>query len=159
MPESHSDREALAILWNAEYCHTYVELSFVKLNFQKTDGKKLVEKKKLSRSVLHLVIYNRLYYTDMNWRYITLLLSNCKGSFIAEQELQQLLASLMLRSPIARKLGWQVTMAFSFCSEHQQQFLWLKWPTWVGLLLNTHRKKYTGDKHKSLEFYSSTQEV
>lgn len=46
-------------------------------------------------------ITDQLYYTDMNWRYNTLLLSNCKGSFIVEQELQQLLASLMLSSPIA----------------------------------------------------------
>lgn len=53
----------------------------------------------------------------MNWTYNTLLLSNCKGSFIAEQELQQLLASLMLSSPIACKLGWQVAMAFYFCSD------------------------------------------
>lgn len=40
-----------------------------------------------------------------------LLLPNCKGSFTVEQELQHL-AGLMLSSPTACKLGWQVMMAF-----------------------------------------------
>lgn len=60
---------------------------------------------------LYITSYITDHYKDMNWRYNTLLLPNCKGSFIVEQELQQLLASPMLRSPIACKLGWQVMMA------------------------------------------------
>lgn len=56
-------------------------------------------------------ITDQLHYKEVNWRYNTLLLPHCKSSSIVEQELQQLLASPMLSSPIACKLGWEVMMA------------------------------------------------
>lgn len=163
MPESHSAREA--ILWSAEYCHTYADHCknrICKVELSKTKGKEIA-KKKLDRSSLMFCLYitsyitDQLYYKDMNWRYNTLLLPNCKGSFIVGQELQWLLASLLLSSPIACKLGWQVMMAvFSF---RASTAVLATEVTKVGkpFLLSTHRTKYTGDKEqRSLEFYSST---
>lgn len=73
-----------------------VKIGFVKLNFQKR-GEKNGEKKTGQFRLLfclYIISYitDELYYTDMNWRYNTLLLYKCKGSFIVEQELQQHLA-------------------------------------------------------------------
>lgn len=74
-----------------------VKIVFVKLNFQKNRGKKIGEKKPGQFRLLfclYIISYitDELYYTDMNWRYNTLLFYKCKGSFIVEQELQQHLA-------------------------------------------------------------------
>lgn len=89
MPESYSAREALAILRSAEYCYTYADNGknlICKAELSQKERGKEIGKKKAGQFSLMFCLYiigyirDQSYYTDMNWRYNTLLLSNCKGS-------------------------------------------------------------------------------
>lgn len=83
MPEK--PQQYFEVLNIAIHMQIMVKIVFVKLNFQKNRGEEIGKKKagQFSRMFcLYIISYitDQPYYTDMNWRYNTLLLSTCKGS-------------------------------------------------------------------------------